>query len=271
MQITKSLKEYCKRVLPAWFQRLVYRYIWNPFRDVYWGLLDLDCELRSGLRVQIRNRSDWVIYNEIFVNGEYDVPIAYALDKHEANQPLVVIDLGGNVGYFAFWCANECFVRGIGEDLSLFVVEGAPLMLQELKRRVHAEPLLHDKIHLLGGLVGRKEGEAYITGSHHHYSNIATTESQPGSSRAEFINLDKELAEFTTIDLLKCDIEGSEFDFIDNYEGLLRKTRAAVFEFHNYVRNPDEARNKLSRYGFNRRLVLRDTENYSIEFYTREL
>ena len=270
MRITKSLKAYCKRVLPEWFQRLVYRYIWNPFRDVYWGLLDLDCELRSGLRLQIRNRSDWVIYNEIFVNGEYDVPIAYTLDKHQANDPLVVIDLGGNVGYFIFRYANECLMRAIGKDLSLFVVEGAPLMLQELQRRVRAEPLLRDKVHLLKGLVGRKEGEAYITGSHHHYSNVASAESQPGSSRAAFINLDKELARFATIDLIKCDIEGSEFDFIDNYEGLLRKTRAAVFEFHNYVRNPDQALAKLSHFGFNRRLVLRDTKDYSIEFFTRE-
>src|SRR5690349_11966904 len=113
MRITKSLKDYCKRVLPPWFQRLVYRYLWNPFRDTYWRLLDLDCELRSGLRVEIRNRSDWVIYNEVFVNGEYDAPIAYALDKHKAKHPLVIIDLGGNVGYFVFRCADECMVRGI--------------------------------------------------------------------------------------------------------------------------------------------------------------
>lgn len=271
MQITKSLKLYSKRVLPPGFQRLVYRYIWNPFRNAYWGLLDLECELRSGLHVQIRNRADWEVYNEVLVNGEYDAPIDYALDRHEANRPFVVVDLGGNVGYFAFRCADECIMRGIGERLSLVIVEGAPLMFRELQGRVRAQPLLRDKVHLLYGLAGRKAGEAHITGSHLHYSNVASAEPRSGSSRVAFLNLDKELASFATIDLIKCDIEGSEFDFIDNYEDLLKKTRAAVFEFHRYGRNLEEARDKLSQYGFARRLVLRETSFYSIEFYTREL
>jgi FkbM family methyltransferase len=271
MQITKSLKQYCKRVLPPGFQRLVYRSIWNPVRNSYWGLLDLECELRSGLHVQIRNRADWEVYNEVFVNGEYDAPIDYALDTDEANRPFVVVDLGGNVGYFAFRCADECIMRGIGERLSLAIVEGAPLMFRELERRVHAQPLLQDKVRLLNGLVGRKAGEAYITGSHLHYSNVACEEPRSGSSRVAFINLDEELASFAMIDLIKCDIEGSEFDFIDNYENLLKKTRAAVFEFHRFGRNLEEARDKLSRYGFARRLVLREARFYSIEFYTREL
>jgi FkbM family methyltransferase len=271
MRTTKALKQYCKRVLPAGFQRLVYRYIWNPVRYAYWGLLDLECELRSGLHVQIRNRADWEVYNEVLVNGEYDAPIDYALDRHEANRPFVVVDLGGNVGYFAFRCADECLMRGIGEQLSLVIVEGAPLLFRELQRRVSAQPLLCDKVHLLHGLVGRKVGEAYITGSHLHYSNIAWEEERAGSSRVAFIDLEKQLAGFATIDLIKCDIEGSEFDFIDNYENLLKKTRAVVIEFHRFGRNLEEARDKLSQYGFDRCSVLREAPFYSIEFYTRKL
>src|ERR1700731_1894493 len=162
-------------------------------------------------------------------------------------------------------------MRGIGERLSLVIVEGAPSMFRELQRRVRAQPLLRDKVHLLHGLVGRKAGEAYITGSHLHYSNVASAEPRSGSSRVAFLNLDKELASFATIDLIKCDIEGSEFDFIDNYENLLKNTRAVVIEFHRFGRNLEEARDKLSQYGFNRRLVLSETSFYSIEFYTREL
>lgn len=270
MRTTKSLKQYCKRVLPPGLQRIIYQYLWNPFRNAYWGLLDLDCELRSGLHVRIRNRPDWEMYNEVLVNGEYDVPIDYALDRYQANRPLVIIDLGGNIGYFAFRCADECITRGIADRLSLVIVEGAPLMFRELKERVQAEPLLREKVQLLNGLVGRKGGEAYITGSHLHYSNVASEERRAGSSRVAYINLDEALARFETIDLIKCDIEGSEFDFIDHYENLLKKTRVIAIEFHRYGRNLDEARDKLSQYGFNRRSVLRDTRFYSIEFYSKE-
>ena len=271
MRTTKSLKQYFKRVLPPGFQRLIYRYLWNPVRNAYWALLDLNCELRSGLRVQIRNRADWEMYNEVLVNNEYDVPLNNALKAYHSQRQFVVLDLGGNVGYFAFRCADECIMRDIGDRLSLVIVEGAPLIFQELQRRVGTQPLLRGKVRILHGLVGRKAGEGHITSSHLHYSNIASAKPSAGSSPVAFINLDKELASFATIDLIKCDIEGSEFDFIDNYEALLRKTRAAVFEFHRYGRNLTDARDKLSQYGFNRRITLRDTQFYSIEFYTREL
>lgn len=270
MRITKSLKEFCKRVLPPGAQRPIYRYLWNPVRNVYWGLLDLDCVLRSGLHVQIRNRADWEIYNEVLVNGEYDVPIRYALDQRESGRPFVVIDLGGNVGYFALRCADECIMRRVGDELSLIVVEGAPLMFHELERRLGAQPLLQNKVRLLNGLAGRKEGDAHITDSHLHYSNIASDKPDPGSTRVAYVDLDKELARYPAVDLIKCDIEGSEFDFIDNYEDLLKKTRAAVFEFHKYIRNVDAAREKLLRYGFTRNCILRDTDSYCVEFYTLE-
>jgi FkbM family methyltransferase len=271
MRITKSLKLYCKRVLPPGFQRLVYRYLWNPVRNVYWGLLDLDCELRSGLHLQIRNRADWEMYNEVLVNGEYDVPIGYALDAYQPDRPFVVLDLGGNVGYFALRCADECIMRGVGEKLSLVIVEGAPLMFRELQKRLSAQPILRDKVRLLYGLAGRKVGEAFITDSHLHYSNLACEEPRSGSSRVAFIDLDKELGSFAAIDLIKCDIEGSEFDFIENYENLLKKTRAAVFELHRFGRDLQDARDKLSKYGFNRHSILREAPFYSIEFFRKEL
>lgn len=271
MRTTKAIKEYCKRVLPPEFLRFIYRYLWNPVRNVYWALLDLDCELRSGLHVRIRNRADWEMYNEVLVNGEYDVPLRYILERYQKGRPLAVVDLGGNVGYFAFRCADECIMHGAGDHLSLTIVEAAPLMFRELQRRINGQQLLRDKVNLLYGVVGHKSGEAYMTASHLHYSNIASEKPRPGSSRVAYLDLDKELAKFPTIDLIKCDIEGSEFDFIDNYEDLLRKTRAAVFEFHRYGRNLDEARDKLKKYGFSRNAVLRDTLNFSIEFYTREL
>jgi FkbM family methyltransferase len=233
-------------------------------------MLDLDCELRSGLHARIRNRADWEMYNEVLVNSEYDAPIDYALDTFEGNRPFVVLDLGGNVGYFALRCADECIMRGVGERLSLIVVEGAPLMFRELQNRLSAQPIMRDKARLLYGLVGCKGGEAFITDSHLHYSNLVCEEPRSGSSRVAFIDLDKELASFGTIDLIKCDIEGSEFDFIDNYENLLKNTRAAVFELHRFGRDLQDARDKLLQYGFNRRQVLREAPLYSIEFFTRQ-
>ena len=69
---------------------------------------------------------------------------------------------------------------------------------------------------------------------------------------------------------MKCDIEGAEFEFIENYEDLLKKVRAAVFEFHRYGRDLQQLRKFLQAYGFLRSKVMREAPGFSIELYTRD-
>jgi FkbM family methyltransferase len=264
------VKDLLKRLLPAPLQRAIYRFIWNPFRDAYWRALKLGCTLPSGLNVEIRNRSDWTIYNEILVNGEYDVAIATALQRRQPGQPFTVADLGGNVGFFTFRCADRFFRQNTPDDsLRIFVVEGSPTVFRGLERRIAAQPLLRDRVKPRLGLVGQKEGEAYIGGHHIHYANMVSPRATPGATRIPFIDLDKEFAEIPRIDLLKCDIEGAEFEFIEKYEGFLGKVQTAVFEFHRYGRNIEESRRQLRDYGFRNRLDLREAASYSIELYWR--
>ena len=53
-----------------------------------------------------------------------------------------------------------------------------------------------------------------------------------GSCRVPYYNLDEALDATAGINLLKCDIEGSEREFLKTYPHLLRRTQVAVFEFH---------------------------------------
>ena len=77
------------------------------------------------------------------------------------------------------------------------------------------------------------------------------------------------LGNVSRIALLKCDIEGSEFDFIENYPSLLEKVSVAVFEFHRYGRDVDLCRQRLQACGFRRERVLRTAPLFSIESYIR--
>ena len=54
--------------------------------------------LPSGVRVEIGSPSDWFVYNEVFVDGEYDA-VLDALIASPAPSP-IVLDLGANVGLF---------------------------------------------------------------------------------------------------------------------------------------------------------------------------
>lgn len=264
------MKDLLKRVLPEPIQRAIYRFLWNPVRDAYWGFLKLECVLPSGLRVEVRNRSDWTICSEVLISGEYDVPIEHALSHRTPGRTFNVADLGGNVGYFTFCCADRFFRQNSeAGSLRIKLIEGSPAVFRDLQGRVAAEPLLRDCVTLRLGLVGRNAGEAFIGGSHIHYSNMVSEKPMPGAARVSFVDLDEEFREVDRIDLLKCDIEGAEFDFIEHFQGFLGKVDAAVFEFHRYGRNLDDARRTLHACGFHNRQVLRDTPAYAIEFYWR--
>ncbi len=71
------------------------------------------------------------------------------------------------------------------------------------------------------------------------------------------------------IDLLKCDIEGAELLFLENYEDLLAKVRNAVFELHHEQCDTAKCRAILKKSGF-RETVLRDTPTFSVNFMTRD-
>ena len=86
----------------------------NRIRNRYWQIksrllyqslycvLGLEHTLQSGLTLNVASKGEWWAYNEIFVNGEYDVPIHTAIKGRSPVGPFVALDLGANVGYFAF-------------------------------------------------------------------------------------------------------------------------------------------------------------------------
>lgn len=262
------MKDWLKRILPGWVQYLIYRFLWDPIRMGVWRSLGLECTLRSGLIVRVLSHPDWVIYNEVIVNGEYDIVIREMLETTSGDRPLRVVDLGANVGYFSFRVA-DLFVQEFGEagDLQLTLVEGSPAVFADLERRVREQPFLRNKTRLINGLVGKKEGSAYISQGYIHYGHGASDNRTWGARLVPYVDLSNLLAGMNGIDLLKCDVEGAEFDLIDNYPVLLQKVRAAVFEFHHYGRDVDRARQQLRTFGFKSPEVLHVSAPCSVEFF----
>lgn len=264
------MKDWLKKILPRWFQYLVYRGIWDPVRRRVWKALDLECVLRSGIRVRVRSHPDWVIYNEVIVNGEYDAVIRETLDRHPVSGPMQVVDLGANVGYFSFRFADLYLQRfGATGDLRLTLVEGSPAVFTELKQRVLNEPFLRDRTQLVNGLVGQRSGGAYIDQGYIHYGHGASADRTYGARFVPYVDLSTLLESNERIDLLKCDIEGAEFDLIDSYGARLRSVNALVIEFHHYDKDVDHARKQLLDLGFKPPEVLSAVSPCSVEFFRR--
>lgn len=264
------MKEWLKRILPRWFQYLLYRGIWDPVRRAVWKALGLRCTLRSGITVRVLSHPDWVIYNEVIVNGEYDSVIRETLDKEAPGSSMRVVDLGANVGYFSFRFA-DLYIQKFGSDgdLRLTLVEGSPNVFGQLEKRVREEPFLRDRTRLVNGLVGQRAGGAYIGQGYIHYGHGASADRTWGARFVPYVDLTSLLKESDRIDLLKCDIEGAEFDLIDNYGELLQNVDAMVIEFHHYGRDVDRAREQLRTLGFKSAEVLSAVSPCSVEFFRR--
>jgi FkbM family methyltransferase len=214
-------------VLPAPVRRVLPLRLIQALRSLIWRLPNLDRDLRSGLRLRITNPSDWLIFNEVFVDGDYDA----AIDALTAqDRPVEIVDLGANVGYFSLRAADSLLRRGI--DFRVTAVEGSPKTFAELQRRLR-QPLLEQRARLIHGLVGARQGTASIALSETHFtSSIGSPDRHATAAEVSFVDLEAELGDRATIDLLKCDIEGSEELFLKSYPSLLRKTRAVVLEIH---------------------------------------
>lgn len=264
------MKEWLKNILPVWLKYILYRLLWDPVRRTVWRSLQLKNILRSGITVRVIDHSDWVVYNEVIVNGEYDSVIHDVLNNSPAHEPLHVLDLGANVGYFSFHFA-DLFIqqRGSPDGLSLTLAEGSPTVSSELQRRVSQEPLLANRTQVIHGLVGKRNGGDYVGESYIHYGQGASSERTFGSKWVPYVDLCEALKSVNRIALLKCDIEGSEFDLIENYPSLLHKVSIAVFEIHYYGRDVDLCRQRLESYGFQKGTVLRAAPLFSIESYHR--
>jgi FkbM family methyltransferase len=253
----------------------------GSIRETYWRIksellyrrlyrmLDLDYTLRSGITIKVASKGEWWTYNDIFVNGEYDLPIQIALQSRSPEHPFTVLDLGANLGYFTLRVVDlmrQSALETLACDMTL--VEGSPATCRELQDRLRLQnvPLLN--LRVIHGLVGQRKGNGVIHESALHVKNTIMDTGQRGGARVDFVDLYQTMENRSKIDLLKCDVEGAELLFIQNYGDLLRGVKNAVFEFHHEQCDMTECVELLEQLGFHE-TVLRSCNGFSICFFSK--
>jgi len=232
-----------------------------------WRRLDLRWRLRSGVEIAVRSRAEWVIYNDIFVEGEYDEPLRRAIADCPPGQDLRILDLGANVGYFGLRAFDRVAAAGPrGPRIMLTMVEGSPAVFNELQQRMR-QPRCDGGVHLVSGLAGHRTGSAEIVQGPFHVENRVVKRRQPGTVTVAYVDLDALLDPGAVVDLLKCDIEGGEQDLIGGYPALLARTRRAVFELHPGKCDVPHCLAALERAGLTSSLTLRETPQFSVRLF----
>lgn len=230
-------------------------------RQLLFEWLDMTWPLPSGVRIRVAHYGDWAVYNEVFVNGEYDDAIAMAL-AHTPGRPLHVVDLGANVGFFSLRVVDRLRQRGEPHgNVRITAVEADEVCARRYLERVHGENGLGSIASLVRGAVGQRTGRAILTGSVAHFPDGRLSPmGARGGAEVPCVDLSSATAGVEQIDLLKCDIEGSEEALIENYRDVFQKVRLAVFEFHRDLCDVDRCQALLREYGFTHHVTFRRGE-----------
>jgi FkbM family methyltransferase len=128
------------------------------------------------------------------------------------------------------------------------------------------------------GLIGRKEGTAHIYATPYSGANSVVANSGVRSNLwwrgayavpSSYIDVQAVVPRGTTIDLLKCDIEGSEAEFLLSYSDLLRNTKRLIIEFHPRYVDIAECHDMIRSAGLVHVRTLRQHETMVLSYFSR--
>ena len=240
--------------------------------------MHLDFTLRSGINVIVRNYADWCTYNDLFVNGEYQEAMDDAIAEwtpSAGTERLCVLDLGANTGYFTLQFADLFLHKCPVGSLAIRPVEASPQVAAELTRRL-VIPRERVDVKIVNGLVGKREGAARLNfGKEDTVNFVGETgdgdqwDARRGTETVRYVDLNSVTADMPVVHLIKCDIEGSEYAFLENYAELLGKTRRVVIEFHSPFGDIARATEMIRNMGFPKVTTLRDSPQTPTIYFSR--
>jgi FkbM family methyltransferase len=249
--------------------KIVFR-VKNSIQSAIISLLGLKVTLSSGITIRIESYADWIIYNEIFVDGEYREAVDLALSTLDKDRPPSFVDLGANVGFFTLYLMDALRRHCPGHlDFDVKAIEASPSVFQKLQSRVAPEAKSGEQIQLYNGLVGSRSGTGTLFEIGYHAMSSMIPRRFSRATRVPFVNLEDVCSDVETIDLLKCDIEGAEEEFLTNWKDVISKTRCAVFEFHPAKCNTGICVTALLESGLRNREILHANNDASVELFWR--
>jgi FkbM family methyltransferase len=206
------------------------------------------CALRdvAGGALVLRNKWQVASARDVFLSSHY-----WRLFDQLDAPPSLIVDLGGHCGHFVVLCELVLEERFGAGSARYLIVEGLPELVDNVRSTL-ADTGLESRCTVRHGLVGRREGSAVLRSGSANLLETSAVMRHDGEARGvsvPYIDLLRELPEGATIDILKVDIEGSEYDLCASYPTLLERTRLVAMEVHDVGRPMDDVLGALKAAG----------------------
>ena len=183
---------------------------------------------KAGTGIWIRPKLDLGIFHQVFVHDEYEFDME--------DDPAVIIDAGANIG-----CATLYFAHRF-PNARIFSIEPNPVTFELLERNVSCL----NRVQTIEAALWFEDSEIEIVDEsvHHLAVQVQKASHSPEKSRVAGITVAHimALADCTSVDLLKLDIEGAEDDVFERAGEWLGAVKCIVIEFHEQIRPGSEGR-----------------------------
>lgn len=264
-----------KFAMKTFFKRLLPPHLLRELQQKYYEQAQLNFTLASGVHVEVLSHVDWCLYNDIFVDGEYNKPIEMLVSlAREGREDLRILDLGSNVGFFLLRVLDRLAVEGLQPRLFVGAVEPDACNIAEMRRRVGQQEASRAgscQLNLVRGLAGKRQGGAAFQQTHSYHAGRVVESSMDASNnemQLEYIDLDQAFGE-QPWDLVKCDIEGSENQFVESYPHLLSQAGMLVIELHHGDCDPAKITAGLLAAGLDQKSTLAERQANSVHLFGR--
>ena len=213
------------------------------FLHSYFNELQLTIPVGYGFNAQLLEPDSYDSFSEIFILQEYS-------DLIPDETILNVLDIGANYGFFSLWLQSS----RPNDKIHSMLVEPSLRCSRSIEKLVES-PQLQNRFHYLNRAIGDPRDlqikffdRPYMAGS------IFESDHTDSSYYANTLKSSEVfLSDTSSYDLIKCDIEGGEWNFLIHYSSILEKSKFLVMEWHSWHSGGggfQQIENKLNDFGF---------------------
>ena len=195
--------------------------------------------------LSVRNKYEIASVRDVFMSAHY-----WRLFEHLPPEPALVVDLGAHCGHFSALCHLAILERH-GKDAAQYIlVEPLARLIPSIRRTVR-EIGFEKHVVVEQALVGKKEGNAFFKAPSENLlaARVAPDRSGALGEPLPYRDLNELVPAGRRIDILKIDIEGSEYDLLKNYPSLVGAARRLLIEVHGPVEIMDAFEKNLAALG----------------------
>lgn len=197
----------------------------------YYADLELVISMGNGFHCPLHFPDAVESLREIFFEGEYD-----CIDQIPL--PHRWLDIGCFAGFFSLYVAWRHAKAGNTDPLTALLIDADPRVVSAVQRMIKMNKL-ENSMHFMYGGIGEQKNSMIFNMNRGMSSTIAAYPT-PGSDKPKPVEVpilavdDIANALPPPYDLIKIDIEGSEYQLIESYPQLLSSAKYLVLEWHSW-------------------------------------